>query len=255
MCAGKEDYFVRAVFEVPPGRGYVVGDIKIAGKPIEFGAQIADFITIKLEGLATRIGAEHGHAVPGLPRGRAAAGAPPSRRALAVLPLPSDGAAAGAAPRPLAAAVARAAVETRGADRRAACRKPCAASSSLSCGGRPRPRPLCCPIRAAAGSAQTRMVSGQIMAYASPDSTYAVTKKLIDSAQRSIVIGIYDFSADYMKDALKQAMRRGVTVSLMLDTNAANDPTCSTSSTAGRQLREGAVVVGRQSDRLFRQCP
>ena len=41
---------------VPPGQGYVVGDIKSAGKTIDFGAQIADFITIKLEGLATRIG-------------------------------------------------------------------------------------------------------------------------------------------------------------------------------------------------------
>ena len=53
---GKDNHFVRAVFEVPPGQGYVVGDIKSAGKTIDFGAQIADFITIKLEGLATRIG-------------------------------------------------------------------------------------------------------------------------------------------------------------------------------------------------------
>ena len=71
---------------------------------------------------------------------------------------------------------------------------------------------------------KTRKVTGRILAYASPDSTYAVTKKLIASAQRSIVIGIYDFNADYMKDALKQAMRRRVTVSLMLDTNHDDDP-------------------------------
>ena len=70
------------------------------------------------------------------------------------------------------------------------------------------------------------------MAYASPDSTYAVTKKLLDSAQRSIVIGIYDFNADYMKEHLKKAMRRGVTVSLMLDTNHDDDPACLTSSTS-----------------------
>ena len=69
----------------------------------------------------------------------------------------------------------------------------------------------------------TRLVSGRIMAYASPDSTYAVTKKLIDSAQRSIVIGIYDFSADYMKEHLKKAMKRAVKISLMLDTNGAGE--------------------------------
>ena len=48
---------VRAVFEVPPGRGYGVGDLQINGSPVRHGAQIADFITIKLTGLATRIGA------------------------------------------------------------------------------------------------------------------------------------------------------------------------------------------------------
>ncbi len=53
---GKDNHYVRAVYEVPPARGYVVGDIKIAGRKIEFGAQITDFITIKLEGLATRFG-------------------------------------------------------------------------------------------------------------------------------------------------------------------------------------------------------
>jgi phosphatidylserine/phosphatidylglycerophosphate/cardiolipin synthase-like enzyme len=70
---------------------------------------------------------------------------------------------------------------------------------------------------------QPRMVSGRLMAYASPDSTYAVTKRLIDSAQSSIVIGIYDFHADYMKELLKKAMKRGVSVSLMLDTNSADE--------------------------------
>jgi phosphatidylserine/phosphatidylglycerophosphate/cardiolipin synthase-like enzyme len=62
------------------------------------------------------------------------------------------------------------------------------------------------------------------MAYASPDSTYAVTRKLVDSAQRSIVIGIYDFRAGYMKEHLKKAMKRGVKLSLMLDTNPSDDP-------------------------------
>ena len=60
-------------------------------------------------------------------------------------------------------------------------------------------------------------VNQQIIAYASPDSTFAVTKRLIDSARESIVIGIYDFTAAYMEDLLLAAMARRVKVSLMLD--------------------------------------
>src|SRR5438045_3035613 len=60
-------------------------------------------------------------------------------------------------------------------------------------------------------------VTGQFIAYASPDSTYAVTRRLFDAALEEILIGIYDFSADYMKDLVLHAMQRGVKVSLMLD--------------------------------------
>jgi phosphatidylserine/phosphatidylglycerophosphate/cardiolipin synthase-like enzyme len=60
-------------------------------------------------------------------------------------------------------------------------------------------------------------VTGDLVAYASPDSTYVVTRRLLDGAKKSILIGIYDFSADYMKDLLLNAMQRGVKVSLMLD--------------------------------------
>ncbi len=60
-------------------------------------------------------------------------------------------------------------------------------------------------------------VGGDFIAYASPDSTYAVTRRLMDSAESSILIGIYDFSADYIKELLLHAMQRGVHVSLMLD--------------------------------------
>ena len=63
-------------------------------------------------------------------------------------------------------------------------------------------------------------VSGEFIAYASPDSTYAVTRRLLDAAQDEILIGIYDFSADYMKDLLLNAMQRGVKVSLMLDVDS-----------------------------------
>lgn len=60
-------------------------------------------------------------------------------------------------------------------------------------------------------------VTSDFIAYASPDSTYAVTRRLLDSAKKEIIIGIYDFSADYMTDILLNALARGVKVSLMLD--------------------------------------
>jgi phosphatidylserine/phosphatidylglycerophosphate/cardiolipin synthase-like enzyme len=60
-------------------------------------------------------------------------------------------------------------------------------------------------------------VSSEIIAYSSPDSTFAVTKKFFDAATKSILIGIYDFSASYMRQLLLDAMARGVKVSLMLD--------------------------------------
>ncbi len=53
---GTAGRYVRAVYEVPPAKGFVVGDIEIGGKPIRFGGQIADFIKIKLTGLACRFG-------------------------------------------------------------------------------------------------------------------------------------------------------------------------------------------------------
>jgi hypothetical protein len=56
IVRGTPQKALRAVYEVPAGKNFTVGDIKIAGKNIEFGAQMADFITIKLTGLATRIG-------------------------------------------------------------------------------------------------------------------------------------------------------------------------------------------------------
>jgi hypothetical protein len=53
---GDNEKYVRAVYEVPQELGYVVGDITIQGRPIVFGAQIADFISIKLTGVACRFG-------------------------------------------------------------------------------------------------------------------------------------------------------------------------------------------------------
>ncbi|MBY5523582.1 phospholipase D-like domain-containing protein [Rhizobium leguminosarum] len=206
---GRDGHFVRATYEVPAGRGFVVGDIKIDGRPIQFGAQIADFITIKLEGLVTRIGQSTVQPFEGC-RGEGAA--PPAVVAGSVPQTPSrlDGAGGEpafeeAARRALREALPdslRHEVEAADADEGAA------------------PPALLPYPRLPETSLVARPVSGRIMAYASPDSTYAVTKKLIDSATTALVIGIYDFSASYMIDHLKRAMRRGVAVSLMLDTNS-----------------------------------
>ncbi len=65
---GTTNKAVRAVYEVPPELKYAVGDITINGKPIEYGAQIADFITMKLTGLATRIGNSKHAALAGCKR-------------------------------------------------------------------------------------------------------------------------------------------------------------------------------------------
>ncbi|HKT73802.1 MAG TPA: phospholipase D-like domain-containing protein [Steroidobacteraceae bacterium] len=62
-------------------------------------------------------------------------------------------------------------------------------------------------------------VNGELVAYASPDSTFAVTKRLIDAAKKTIAIGMYDFTATYVATLLKDAMARGVKVTLMLDTD------------------------------------
>jgi phosphatidylserine/phosphatidylglycerophosphate/cardiolipin synthase-like enzyme/subtilisin family serine protease len=68
-------------------------------------------------------------------------------------------------------------------------------------------------------------VRSKMIAFASPDSTFAVTKRLIDSARHSIIIGIYDFTAGYMKELILKAMQRGVRVQLMLDLDKASGET------------------------------
>jgi len=52
IIRGNKDHAVRCEFRVPPGLGYVVGDIKINGRKIEYGGQLADFIKVKLTGIA-----------------------------------------------------------------------------------------------------------------------------------------------------------------------------------------------------------
>ncbi|MEY9606271.1 phosphatidylserine/phosphatidylglycerophosphate/cardiolipin synthase-like enzyme [Bradyrhizobium japonicum] len=221
---GKDDHFVRATFEVPSGRGYTVGDILIAGRKIAFGAQIVDFITIKLEGLATRIGASTVQPLSGC-RG-AVHGVAAELEAPALTPLSQRG--SEQLPSPPSATPPSAAGGLSPAEQAIVAQLPAALRSDLEAeataeDGTAPPALLPYP-KLPASQFNARMVPGEIIAYASPDSTYAVTKKLISSARSSIVIGIYDFNADYMKEALKQAMRRGVSLSLMLDTNHDDDP-------------------------------
>jgi hypothetical protein len=56
IVRGTPELGLRAVYEVPPEKNFTVGDILINGDPIEFGAQMTDFIKIKLVGLACRFG-------------------------------------------------------------------------------------------------------------------------------------------------------------------------------------------------------
>lgn len=53
---GDAGHAVRAVYEVPAAKGFTVGDVTIGGRPIQFGAQITDFITMKLTAVACRFG-------------------------------------------------------------------------------------------------------------------------------------------------------------------------------------------------------
>jgi hypothetical protein len=52
ITRGAPDHPVRAVYEVPPTKSFTVSDITINGAPITFGAQIVDFISMKLTAVA-----------------------------------------------------------------------------------------------------------------------------------------------------------------------------------------------------------
>ncbi len=51
-----EERIVRASYEVPEELGFSVSDIRIGGRPIEFGAQLADLVQVRLTAVATRFG-------------------------------------------------------------------------------------------------------------------------------------------------------------------------------------------------------
>lgn len=62
---GSDGHHVRMVVEAPAGSGFVLGEVTINGRGIDFGAQITDCIRIKLVGLVTRIGQSAGRPVAG----------------------------------------------------------------------------------------------------------------------------------------------------------------------------------------------
>lgn len=48
---GTEGFALRASFHVPPDRGYKAGDVTVAGRPLQFGAQLADRVVVRIDGL------------------------------------------------------------------------------------------------------------------------------------------------------------------------------------------------------------
>ncbi len=56
IVRGRAGMIERAVFEVPAGVRYSVSDLRVGGRPIRFGGQIAEHIKVKLVGEACAIG-------------------------------------------------------------------------------------------------------------------------------------------------------------------------------------------------------
>jgi hypothetical protein len=54
ITRGSAGQVLRLEYEVPAGEGFVVGDIRIGGRPIEFGGQIAEQVTCTIGGVAGR---------------------------------------------------------------------------------------------------------------------------------------------------------------------------------------------------------
>lgn len=52
IVRGSPGMVLRLEYEVPAGLGFVVGDIKIGGHPIEYGGQVAEHITVSTTGTA-----------------------------------------------------------------------------------------------------------------------------------------------------------------------------------------------------------
>jgi hypothetical protein len=57
ITRGADGFGLRAVYAVPPERGFTVSDITINGRPIESPSQIAEFIEVRITGVAHGFGA------------------------------------------------------------------------------------------------------------------------------------------------------------------------------------------------------
>jgi|SRR5215211_33928 len=57
----------------------------------------------------------------------------------------------------------------------------------------------------------------ELVCFASPDSSYVVIKEALQTAKSEVFISIYDFTASYMEELLKDLSRRHVKVKLMID--------------------------------------
>jgi hypothetical protein len=52
VTRGSPGRVLRLEYQVPPGSGFVVGDIRIGGRPIEWGGQVAEHVTCTIGGVA-----------------------------------------------------------------------------------------------------------------------------------------------------------------------------------------------------------
>lgn len=52
IVRGSPGQILRLEYRVPPGSGFVVGDIRIGGRPIEWGGQVAEHVTVMIAGIA-----------------------------------------------------------------------------------------------------------------------------------------------------------------------------------------------------------
>lgn len=99
------------------------------------------------------------------------------------------------------------------------------------------------------------MADGTIIAYASPSSTWILTRRMIREARKSILIGTYDFTATYVADALAAAVGRGVKVELMLDLDGRTGelPVYDTLAAAGVKTHP-APACGPGHNHVFPSC-
>jgi hypothetical protein len=54
IVRGSKEFALRVVFEAPQGSGFSLGDVRIGGRKIQFGGQIAEKIRIRIRGIARK---------------------------------------------------------------------------------------------------------------------------------------------------------------------------------------------------------